>query len=208
MKFEWRKSEKDIYIPKNKPIEIVIPKMKYIIVNGEGNPNNNIDFQKNIEILYSLSYAIRMMPKSGFTPDNYFEYTVYPLEGIWSVKEGVDYSITKNKDDFIYKLMIRQPDFVTEDIFNIAIKNNIEKKKFNVEDLSKVSFEELDEGKSLQILHIGSFENEDISFNIIGEYLKENNLERISNDHKEIYLSDFRKTPEEKLKTTLRVWIK
>lgn len=208
MKFEWRKSEKDIYIPKNKPIEIVIPKMKYIIVNGEGNPNDNIDFQKNIEILYSLSYAIRMMPKSGFTPENYFEYTVYPLEGIWSVKEGADYSINKNKDDFIYRLMIRQPDFVTEDIFNIAIKNNIEKKKFNVEDLSKVSFEELDEGKSVQILHMGSFDNEDISFNIIGEYLKENNLERISNDHKEIYLSDFRKTAEEKLKTTLRVWIK
>lgn len=208
MKYEWRKNDKEIYMPGAKAVEIYLPKMKYITVEGSGNPNENIDFQNNIELLYSLSYAIRMMPKTGFTPEGYFEYVVYPLEGIWSVKDGADYAMTKNKDDFIYKIMIRQPDFVTEEIYNLAYKNVLEKKKINEEILKKAKFEEMEEGRAVQILHRGSFDTEDISFKKIEEYILENNLERISKDHKEIYLSDFRKTKEENLKTTLRIWIK
>ena len=90
--------------------------MKYFTIEGKGNPNKE-GFQTDVEALYSLSYAIRMMPKKGITPEGYVEYTVYPLEGIWDLDEEgrkLDYL---DKDHLVYKLMIRQPDFVTEKLF-------------------------------------------------------------------------------------------
>lgn len=80
MKYEWGKKEKDIYLPKNKPMLIKVPKVKYFCIQGKGNPNQQ-DFQNRIGTLYALSYTIRMMPKNGYTPEGYYEYTVYPLEG-------------------------------------------------------------------------------------------------------------------------------
>lgn len=82
MKFEWRKHEKDLYLPKEKPVLVTVPKQKFFMISGKGNPNSE-EFSEKIGVLYSLAYAVRMMPKQGFTPEGYFEYTVYPLEGIW-----------------------------------------------------------------------------------------------------------------------------
>ena len=207
MKHTWRKDEKNLYIASKKPVILNIPKMKYISVEGSGNPNNNIEFSNNIEALYSLSYGIRMMPKSGYTPKDYYEYVVYPLEGIWSVKEGTKYKGIEDKDNFKYKIIIRQPEFVTEEIFKRSYAGVKEKGKVDMEILEKLVFEEIEEGKAVQILHIGSFDDEAKSFKLIDEFIEENNLNRNSKDHKEIYLSDFNRTKEENLKTTLRVWI-
>lgn len=201
MKYEWRKKEKEYYIPKEKPQLVEIPEFKYFTLKGKGNPNTEA-FKECIGVLYSLSYAIRMMPKNGITPDGYFEYTVYPLEGIWDLTEEGRLEETLNKDELVYKLMIRQPDFVTQEVVNIAME--IVKKKKPHPLLEKVEFESIKEGLCVQMLHVGPYDDEPRTFSAMKEFCTENNLEIKTLAHKEIYLSDFRKTEASKLKTVLR----
>lgn len=201
MKYEWRKKDKDLYLPKNEPTIIDVPPAKFFSLKGKGNPNNE-EFKRVIEALYSLSYAIRMMPKKGFTPEGYFEYTVFPLEGIWDLDEEGRQLSTLDKDELIYTLMIRQPDFVTDALF-VKAKNSIEK-KIAEELLNNIVFEEIHEGLSVQCLHLGSYDDEPETFSMMEAFCEENNISRESYLHKEIYLSDARKTSTEKLKTVLR----
>ena len=201
MKHEWRKKEKEYYIPKQKPQLVEIPEFKFFTLKGQGNPNTEA-FKECIGVLYSLSYAIRMMPKNGITPDGYFEYTVYPLEGIWDLTEQGRLEETLNKDELIYKLMIRQPDFVTEEIVEMAMEI-VKKKKYHPL-LEKVEFESLKDGLSVQMLHVGPYDDEPRTFSSMKDFCIENNLEIKTLAHKEIYLSDFRKTEAAKLKTVLR----
>lgn len=201
-KYEWRKELKELYLPQKQPTKIVVPEMKFFTIAGKGNPNNSEQFNKNIEVLYSLSYAIRMMPKKGIIPDDYFEYTVFPLEGHWDLDEEgrkLDYL---SKDHFVYKLMIRQPDFVTENLFEYAI-NSVKQKKANL-NLDSVQFENITEGLCVQSMHIGSYDEEPKTFKLMEEFCLKNNLKRAEKTHKEIYISDARKTSPEKLKTVLR----
>lgn len=123
MKYEWRKKEKKIYLSKNKPEIITIPTYKFFTIEGESNPNNDF-FLDYIGVLYALSYAIKMSPKKRMEPDGYFDYTVYPLEGIWDInKEAKKISDGKiDKNDLIFKLMIRQPDFVNDKFAKIIIE--------------------------------------------------------------------------------------
>lgn len=200
-KFEWKKHSKELYLPKQKPAIIEVPEMKFFTIEGKGNPNSE-PFKKNIETLYSLSYAVKMMSKKGMTPEGYFDYTVFPLEGYWDLDEKgrkLDYL---NKDYLVYKLMIRQPDFVTEDVFHYAMDNVNGKKK--AIDLEGVRFESITEGLCVQALHIGSYEGEPETFELMEQFCSQNNLKRAEKTHKEIYLSDARKTAPEKLKTVLR----
>ena len=127
MKYEWRKQEKNLYLPKQKPELITVPAQKFFMIKGKGNPNSE-EFSEKIGVLYSLAYAIRMMPKQGFTPEGYFEYTVYPLEGIWDLSEEGRKLETLNKDELLYTIMIRQPDFVTEEVVQKAFER-VRKKK-------------------------------------------------------------------------------
>lgn len=201
MKHEWRKREKEYYIPKEKPQLVEIPEFKFFTLKGQGNPNTEA-FKECIGVLYSLSYAIRMMPKNGITPDGYFEYTVYPLEGIWDLTEQGRLNETLNKDELIYKLMIRQPDFVTEEIVKMAMEI-VKKKKYHPL-LEKVEFESIKDGLSVQMLHVGPYDDEPRTFSFMKDFCVENNLEIKTLAHKEIYLSDFKKTEVSKLKTVLR----
>lgn len=201
MKHEWRKKEKQYYIPKTKPEIVDIEEFKFIQIKGEGNPNSE-GFSKAVEALYSLSYAIKMMPRNGINPEGYFDYVVYPLEGIWDLKEEARGKDVLDKDKLVYTIMIRQPEFVTEELFKESI-NIVKKKKPNIL-LDEVEFVSIEEGKCVQMMHIGSFDDEAKSFEIMKEYCKENNLEIKSKAHREIYISDFRKTAPDKLKTVLR----
>lgn len=199
-KFEWRKELKDLYLPK-KPTKIDVPSMKYFTIEGRGNPNNE-QFNEYVEALYSLSYGIRMLSKKGITPEGYFEYTVFPLEGVWDLDEvgrTLDYL---SKDHFVYKLMIRQPDFVTEDLFHNVLES-VKQKKSNRQ-LDNVKFETLIDGLCVQTMHIGSYDDEPATFALMEQYCDQNNLKRIEKTHKEIYISDPRRTSPEKLKTVLR----
>lgn len=119
MKYEWRKRDKELYLPKKNPVIIEIPEQKFIMLKGSGDPNSK-EFIEAIGVLYSLAYAIKTMPKKGIVPEGYFDYTVFPLEGIWDKGEkskGLDVLI---KEDLIYTIMIRQPDFVTQDLLDKA----------------------------------------------------------------------------------------
>lgn len=211
MKYEWRKKDKTIYLPKEIPTLIDVPEFHYLTLTGRGNPNDD-SFSEGVEALYAMSYGIRMAPKKGLELKDYYEYTVFPLEGSWNLdKEGIRLynkgtPITQLKQNLTYKLMIRQPDFVTPDI--VETIQTLTKKKKNNPRINDVTFESIQEGLCLQMLHKGSYDSEPATFQLMEEYCKTNNLKRTSKEHKEIYLSDPRKTEENNLKTTLRFHIK
>ena len=202
MKYEWRKEEKTLYIPKKKPELVEVPSQKFFTIKGRGNPNSE-EFAKKIEVLYMLSYAVRMMHKTEFIPEGYFEYTVYPLEGVWDLSEKGRDLDTLDKDELIYTIMIRQPEFVTQDVVDRAFDIARSKKKGNIY-LEDAEFISMEDGLSVQMLHIGSYDTEAETFAKMKEYINENNLEIKTLVHREIYLSDVRKVEEEKLKTVLR----
>lgn len=115
MKHEWKKDEKHFYLPKNKPERLTVPEFRFFTIEGEGNPNDTL-FSECIGVLYSLAYVIKMSPKKGMQPNGFYDYAVYPLEGIWDINEEAKkrYNGILNKDDLVFKAMIRQPDFVDE----------------------------------------------------------------------------------------------
>ena len=203
MKHEWRKHEKEIYIPMNKPKFVKIPEFKFFTIQGSGNPNDDF-FAEYIQVLYSLSYAVKMAPKAGLTSVNYFEYTVYPLEGVWDIsKEAKEKFVGKiYKDSLIFNLMIRQPDFVTTEFAQEIIART--KKKKPSELLEKVKFDVIEDGECIQMMHLGSYDNEPETFKQMENFCQANNFIRESKQHREIYLSDARKVSSEKLKTVLR----
>ncbi|KGL64214.1 GyrI-like domain-containing protein [Polaribacter sp. Hel1_85] len=209
MKHEWRKKEKQVYIPKTKPEVIEIPEYNFLTISGKGNPNNP-EFADYIGALYPICYGIKMGLKKNPILKNYYDYTVYPLEGVWDISDEAKNIYTEktqlNKDDLVFTLMIRQPSFVTKEYALEAIEKAKIKKPNPLFD--KVNFEKITEGKCIQMLHIGSYDNEPETFKIMEDYAINNGLERASKIHREIYLSDFRKVAPEKLKTVLRFKLK
>lgn len=207
MKYEWKKKEKEIYLPKAKPVEIFAPVFKYFMINGKGNPNDP-EFNECVGALYSISYAIRMSDKAGYAPENFYEYTVYPLEGIWDITEEAKkfYSGVLDKNTLVFNLMIRQPDFVTTDFAYEAIERTTKKKPNSF--LDRVQFVGLEEGKCVQMMHFGGYDNEFETFGIMERFCQEKGLKRLSKKHREIYISDPRKVAPDKLKTVLRFKVK
>lgn len=203
MKHEWRKHEKSLYLPKNAPTFIVVPAMNFLTISGAGNPNTPA-FAEHIQALYAVSYAIKMTLKKTASITQKTDYTVYPLEGIWDINDAAKarQSQTLNKDDLTFKLMIRQPDLVPADFVQNCITQTQERKKLPLLDLLK--FEEICDGSSVQMLHLGSFDDEKASFERMEQFTRAQNLRRSSKTHREIYLSDFRKVSPDKLKTVLR----
>jgi hypothetical protein len=201
LKFEWKRQEKNLYLPKEKPELITVPKQNFFTISGKGNPNSE-EFSGKIGVLYSLAYAVRMMPKQGYTPDGYYEYTVYPLEGTWDLTEIGKQSDTLNKNELLYTIMIRQPDFVTQEVAHKAFESVRKKKNHPL--LDDVTFETIEDGLSVQMMHIGSYDDEPQSFEQMKKFIKENNLQITTLKHREIYISDTRKTEKSKLKTVLR----
>jgi hypothetical protein len=202
-RLDWKKDEKTIYSPKTTPVLLTLPAMNYLTINGRGAPAS-AGFQKAVETLFSLSYGLKFAPRKGLVIDGYSEYAVYPLEGLWDITQEAILRGTWTKDDLIYTLMIRQPEFIKENHIE-TIKKNLAKKELL---LDQVKFETIEEGDIAQILHIGSFDSEPKSFKILDEYVTEKGLERKVKTHKEIYLSDFNKTQAENLKTILRISVK
>jgi hypothetical protein len=204
MKYEWKKAEKQLYLPRTIPELITIPNQKFFMLKGKGNPNSD-SFAEKIGVLYSLAYAIRMMPKQGYIPDGYFEYTVYPLEGLWDLTEEGRNSKILNKNELLYTVMIRQPDFVIPSVVEKAFEIVRKKKPHPL--LDEVTFEMFEDGLSVQMLHLGSYDNEPQSFKLMNEFIANHNLEKRALVHREIYLSDARKVQPDKLKTVLRYMV-
>lgn len=207
MKHEWKKAEKALYLPKPKPEIVTVPAFNFFSINGQGNPNDPA-FAEYIGVLYSLSYAIRMSHKGDHAPEGYFEYTVYPLEGVWDITDEAKkvYDGSLDKDSLVFTLMIRQPDFVTAAYAAETISRVQAMKPHDL--LSEVEFGSIEEGVSVQMMHLGSFDNEPESFRKMEAFATEQGLRRKSLIHREIYLSDVRRVAPEKLKTVLRFGVK
>lgn len=208
MAFDYKKEYKEFYMPKKKPSIVEIPKMNYIAVRGKGNPNDeNSEYKNSIGLLYAIAFTIKMSYKGTHKIDGYFEYVVPPLEGFWWQENthGIDYN---RKEDMNFISVIRLPDFVTEDDFRWAVDEATAKKK---QDFSKVEFLTYDEGVCVQCMHIGSYDNEPETVELMHKYMEENGYELDITDrrlHHEIYLSDPRRCDESKLKTVIRHPIK
>ncbi len=201
-KYEWRKTEKAFYLPKEKgPALIDVPEMKFFIVDGAGSPTDE-EFQARVGLLYALSYTIRMMPKSGWTPPDYREYTVFPLEGIWRMDTDAWQGGALDKTKLRYRLMIRQPWFVTPDVVGRAMESA--RKKVPADLLARASFETFTDGPSVQMLHVGPYDTEPETFAAMNGFIAERGLARPEQVHREIYLSDPRKVSPEKNRTLLR----
>lgn len=201
MKYEWKKHAKELYLPKNTPELVTVPNLKFFMIEGKGNPNSE-EFSEAIGVLYSLAYAIKMLPKKDIIPEGYFEYTVFPLEGIWDLAEEARALEVLDKDSLIYTIMIRQPDFVTDQLAQEVIDRVKLKKPHPL--LDNVSFNSIEEGLCVQMLHLGPYDDEPKSFALMEDYCVQNKLRRSTMVHREIYLTDARKTQQEKLKTVLR----
>ncbi|MEW9123114.1 MAG: GyrI-like domain-containing protein, partial [Thermotaleaceae bacterium] len=176
---------KNLYLPKKTPGILTVPPINFIMIDGEGDPNGEA-FALATAALYSLSYQVKMSYKSKDVPRDYYPYTVFPLEGIWDL---IDTSRPNtDKKNFSYKIMIRQPDFLTAELFERFIKE-VQQKKPNPY-LSKVEYGTITEGLCCQMLHMGSYDDEPESFRKMEDYCNDNGYRRISHKHREIYLSD------------------
>ena len=204
MPFDFKKEYKELYLPKNKPQIVNVPKANYIAIRGQGNPNEEGGaYQRAISVLYAVAYTLKMSYKTDYKIDGFYEYVVPPLEGFWWQDGifGVDYS---KKGEFNWISIIRLPDFITRENFDWAVKTASEKKKI---DCSCAEFFTVEEGLCVQIMHIGSFDDEPASLEKMDKYLNENGYEKDFSDtrlHHEIYLSDPRKSTPDKQKTVIR----
>ena len=208
MAFDFKKEYKEFYMPKNKPGIVTVPSMNYIAVRGAGDPNQEDgEYKQSIGLLYGIAFTIKMSKKGDHRIEGYFDYVVPPLEGFWW-QNGVDEIDYAHKEDFHWISVIRLPDFVTEDDFRWAVNEATKKKK---QDFSKVEFMSVEEGLCVQCMHIGSYDNEPATVEMMHEFMEQQGYTLDITDrrlHHEIYLSDARKVDPEKLKTVIRHPIK
>ena len=204
MAFDFKKEYKEFYMPKDIPSIVTVPPMNYLAVRGHGNPNEEGgEYKEAIGLLYGIAFTIKMSKKGSRQIEGFFDYVVPPLEGFWwqDGVQGVDYA---HKESFNWISVIRLPDFVTKADFDWAIEEATRKKKT---DFSKVEFLQVDEGLCVQCMHIGSYDAEPTTVDLMHRFIEEQGYELDISDtrrHNEIYLSDARKVDPEKLKTVIR----
>lgn len=204
MAFDFKKEYKEFYMPKNKPQIVEIPRANYIAVRGKGDPNDEHGtYKQAIGVLYAIAYTLKMSYKTNYKINGFFEYVVPPLEGFWW-QDGVNGVNYADKNSFNWISVIRLPDFGEKNDFEWAVETASKKKKL---DCSSAEFLTIDEGLCVQIMHIGSYDDEPATVELMDKFLAENGYENDFSDtrlHHEIYLSDARRVAPEKLKTVIR----
>jgi hypothetical protein len=197
-KLDFKKELAQLYAPKNKDWELIeVPFMNFLMVDGGGDPNTAKAYSDGVEALYGLAYAIKFLSRKRLGRD----YVVAPLEGLWSAS---DPSVFENaqKAQYQWTMMIMQPDWITESMVSETTAATRAKKGLPA--LSKVRYERYDEGRSLQLLHVGAYDDEAPKLKYLhSEFMPQHKL-TFNGRHHEIYLSDPRKTAPAKLKTILR----
>ncbi len=204
MALDYKKEYKELYMPPKKPSIVTVPAMNYVAVRGAGDPNEEGGtYQQAMEVLYGISYTIKMSKKGSHSIEGYVDYVVPPLEGFWWQEgvAGVDYA---RKADFQWISCIRLPDFVGPDDFAWAVEEATRKKKC---DFSSAEFLTLEEGLCVQCLHLGPYDDEPATVDAMHAFASAQGYELDFSDercHHEIYLNDPRRTAPEKLKTVIR----
>ncbi len=197
-KLDLKKIYGDLYSASAKqPSIVTVAPLTYLTCDGHGDPNNSVLFQQAVEALYTLSYTLKFMVKKG---DMHIDYGVMPLEGLWWT-DDINYFSMDNKAIWKWKLMILQPDFITDNMFAEAAATAAKKKAYPL--IKAVKRETMEEGLCAQILHIGPYSTEPPTVAKLHEFIKENGY-RLTGKHREIYMNDMRRTAPERLKTIIR----
>lgn len=198
VKLDLVKDDKTYYSAKIKPQLVEIDECIYLTINGSGDPNGQL-FKDKTSGIYQFAYAIKKICKNHNK-----DFVVPKLEGLWWLKEGEDPFIV-SRSNWLWKLLIRMPDFVTLKMFEHA-KNDILKKSDNAHS-AEIKFEKIAEGKSVQVLHIGPYSSEPETIKKMKNFMNLKGYLR-NGFHHEIYLSDPRKSAPNKMKTILRQPVK
>lgn len=205
-KLDLTKQHKAYYSAKNKPELLIIEKAQFLSIKGKGDPSEK-EFSDKVQALYATAYAIKFLCKALDK-----DFVVGKLQGQWSFDEGKyrnvsidEASLKVPRNEWSYRMMIRMPEFVTREQLKSTIETVVTKKQIRL--ATEIEFYEMEEGKVVQMLHIGPFANEPVTLNQIQEFIVINNLKR-NGLHHEIYLSDLNKTSPDKLKTILREPVK
>jgi hypothetical protein len=201
-KVDFRSNNPELYRPPSQKVtDVVVPEMLFLMIEGQGDPNGD-EFQEAVEDLYSIAYGIKFWPKKHEVSGDWFDYMVSPLEALWWAKGFGDSEMFKApREDWRWRAMIRQPEFVDVKLLG-EVKNEVSSKKPS-DFLEKVYLERFDEGRSIQIMHIGAYAEEVETIAKINYYAGENGL-KMAGRHHEIYLSDPRRTKPGELKSVLR----
>ena len=202
-KVDFKKTLKHLYQPSRNEFELVeVPPMQFLMVDGQGDPNTAEIYQQALETLYAVAYGVKFASKKELERD----YTVPPLEGLWWADDMEIFTTTTSKDEWLWTMMIMQPDWIDEQIVETACKRAASKKELPA--LEALRLEVYNEGQSVQIMHIGSYDAEGPTIERLHkEFLPDNNLVE-NGKHHEIYLSDPRRVVPEKLRTVLRQPVK
>lgn len=205
--FDFKKDRKDLYDPPTAPAIVDVPEMPFLMVDGKGNPNTSKAYAEAMQILYGLAYTIRM----NKAEEGYFEYVVPPPEGLWSLTDASfrGGGAIADKEQFLWTMMLRQPDFVTAKVF-LAAKEKLAKKKPGL-DLTLARLETYAEGLCVQAMHLGPYDAEPETVRLMERYREQRGFQPDftgKRRHHEIYLSSPQKTAPEKMKTILRHPIK
>lgn len=205
-KTDLSKQYKQYYSAKRNPELVNIEAARFLSITGKGDPSGPA-FADSIQALYSAAYGIKF-----FYKEQGKDFVVAKLEGLWKF-DAANYKDVSMSDapkliprsEWEYRLLIRLPDFVGKEVVAKALPEIAAKK--NIARATDVEWFEMNEGKSVQMLHVGPFSTEPESLQKIADFCLEKGLQQ-NGLHHEIYLSDFRKTAEAKLKTILREPVK
>ena len=191
-------------MPGSKPSIVTVPPVNYIAVRGQGDPNQEDGaYKQAIGLLYGIAFTIKMSKMGDHQIKGYFDYVVPPLEGFWW-QDGIADIDYAHKERFRWISVIRLPDFVTKEDFDWAVEEATCKKKM---DFSGAEFFRYDEGLCVQCMHLGAYDDEPATVELMHRYIAEQGYALDITDqrlHHEIYLSDARKVAPEKLKTVIR----
>lgn len=195
-KLDLKKSLKFLYQPSAKEVvQVDVPPMKFLMIDGQGDPNTSPEYAQAIEALFSVSYTLKFMVKKGALT---IDYGVMPLEGLWWA-DDMSVFTSNDKARWQWTMMIMQPDFVPDELILEAIQ--VARKK-DLPALEQVRLERFTEGRCAQILHIGPFSEEGQTIARVHQFIDERSVRR--GKHHEIYLSDIRRAAPEKWRTVIR----
>lgn len=196
MKLDLKKKYRELFNPPKHFVEVLVPTLPFVKVDGAGNPNSALDYRTAVEWLYGVSYAMKFMAKNVLSRD----YVVPPLEALWW-SENPEAFTSREKDRWQWTVMIMAPGFVTSVMFDDAVAKTLAKRNDRP---SSLRFEPYAEGRSLQALHIGSYDDEGPVLKRLHDEVMPGMGVTFNGSHHEIYLSDPRKIEHSKLKTILR----
>ena len=197
-KYDVKRAYRELYAPSAREFTLVdVPPMRYLAVDGHGDPNTAAAYAEAVEALFSVAYAVKFRSRKELGRD----FVVAPLEGLWRADDPAAF-VARDKSAWDWTLLIAQPDWIDEALVAEAVA--AARAKGDRPALALVRLRELHEGPSAQILHIGSYDDETPTLaRLHDEWMPQHGL-TFAGDHHEIYLSDARRTEPEKLRTVLR----